>query len=469
MEKRRYLYNPAFEDDTIQSFSETPGIQETKTDLEEAENETTEIQDTKEDINKPDDPDGEDASTEESDDSEAGDANDMSDEELMALPEYRVVALRFIPPGLDYGTPAGSDSSDSGGCPGCSDAADTAIVDAEVAPSEGSNRPESDEEDTGDSGGFDSFGEDTEEEGGIGEELRAYIDLRIQYQEALKKQQRLLNSSILFSAPSLPGMEGFVDHLLTALGFISKKVAKYTRKVYLLSRNKISKVVLRSTTIAKLWNFKLSRNLEKVNMDKLSSLECEAFPYEIWTATAKFAINTFDMCRNAEKIVSTPGKAKLTPEMERFNREMDDVGISLNLNTNKLDMSRLLDRRQHASILDLGYSKGNIPNVLRYFNEIAKRIPNPKNNPLEEACNKCMKGITEYAGSVNKDIESGRIEEGSYEYQESTDRVMACTVRFDFILNCQKLTYDLFDRLTADAIRIFGRYEDALSFGFMTD
>lgn len=499
MEHRRYLYNPLFEDETIHSFSETPGVAETKEDVEEAEEETEEIQDQKEEENKPepteeeqeqessegdlnlgeDDTEGESseedkepedqpASDKEAKDNDLDEGATKSDAELCMMTEHQIDCIRFFKSRMEYGTPEGSD--DPSGCPGCADAADAAIIDAEVAPSEGAGtkRDQGNEE-----GGGDSFGGDVgggeEGEDDFTEDFEMYIRLRKDYRQGLRRHRALMQSSISYATDEIPGMEEWGEKLMKVMGFIGKKLVKYTRRTYIFCRNKISKIFFRAQTINKLWKFKLSRGLNKVDMDRLSNYEVEAFPYDTWLHAAKISLMCFDTVKNAEHIITAPDRDPITPDMQRFADDLDNIGISLDLTKNKVNSNNLMDKRQHASVTDLGFTKQQIPNVVRYFGEIAKRVPRGDLNNLEKICDKARENINKFAVNINHQVETGRVRKNSEEYQELTDQLLARTVRYDFVLTSMFVAYFLFDKLSVDSQRVFSKFEDAMSFSIFVD
>ena len=332
---------------------------------------------------------------------------------------------------MDYGTPGSVDdpSHVGGNCPSC-DAGDAAIIDAEVAPVE------------------EDAGEDTD----IGGDIEMVF--------------HWLNQLPLTKDDTIPSSESIGDileSLIGALKLLTIKVVKYTTKIYRFSRNRISATYLRLQTVHGLWNKKLANHLSDVDMDRLSELEIEAFPYDTWIEAAKVSLAAFEMVAAAERIVFEPGDEAVTNSMDHFASKLQQVGIKINVPKNRLNVDELLDNRKYESITSLGYSKSQIPNCLRYFGDIAKRVPKGDLNTLEPVTKKVIDRITQFASSINTAVEENRLKKGGPEYRAEVDKLLNYTVRFDFILNCMKCSYFLFDRLTADMLHVFEKYETAMT------
>lgn len=417
--RRKAFFNPLLEDETIETFGDTPGYTHTVDDIEEAEEEIQEDEEER--------------------------ADDKSEEELEEMDTEEVMRLRFTPR-FDYGTPAGG-----GGCSTCGteDAGDVAIIDAEISPVEG--------DDTESDLGSPVAEETPAEDDNIMEEMRALNSLY---------QKQELRSTFL-------GVEGFFGDLIDGLVGIFKtvtiKVAKYARRTYLFSRKAISSTFLRMETVHKLWKFKIERNLSDVDLDRLQKYELEAFPLEVWSNAARCALNAYDMVRAAERIVFDAADDAVTNGMKNFNKQLNDNGIELNLSKNRIDYDKLMDHRLYQSVLDLGYTKSHMPNIMRYFGEMSKRVKNAKDNDLQQITDNIIKKVSSGAARLNEMVEEGQLKKGSEKYKEEVERLMHQTVRLDFVLSCMRCAYHLFDLLTADALKIFSKYEDAMDIASIVD
>jgi hypothetical protein len=314
------------------------------------------------------------------------------------------------------------------------DAGDVVIIDAEV--------------ESGDDGTGDTNIESTD----ISTEIEMVVKLLQDFTQAPEED--------ILASESFSDM---LSGLIGAIRDLTVKVAKYANRIYRFSRNKISKTFLRLQTVHALWNRKISRNLADVDVDRLSELEIEAFPYDTWIDAAKLSLAAFEMVLAADRVVTEPGDEAVTNSMRRFGEKLNSLGIQINIPKNRMNVDALLDQRRFESITSLGYSKSQIPNCLRYFGEIAKRVPKGDLNVLEASTNKVVNFITQFASAINTAVEEGRLRKGSKEYNAELEKLLNYTVRQDFILTCMKCCYFLFDRLTADILHVFEKYETALT------
>ena len=414
------IHNPQFEqDETIQTFGETKGDSVSPEEVKNAE----------------------DAIEEEQDESTPTDGFD--DVELSAMNDRQILQLRFTPK-MDYGTPSGGEDT---GCPNCgnADAGDIAIIDSEIAPTEGTT-----EEDT--------FGNDSSE-AGIGDEIAMYARL----QEAYRYHQGNPSSDHPVYIASMEGFTDVIGELIGVMKTLMIKVTKYARKTYLFIRKKISATFMRLQTVQKLWSYKLSKHLDKVDVERLGEYEIEAFPYDIWIDAAKLSLMSFEMVQNADRIVFEHGDDAVTNTMSRFKEKLGHSGVSINVSKNRINVDGLLDTRRYESVLSHGYTKSQIPNCIRYLGEIAKRVPKGKENNLEHITNKVIERVTMFAAQTNEAVEEGRLSKNSQEYKDVADKLMNYTVRLDFILTCMRCSYALFDMLTKDMLTVFSKYEDAMT------
>ena len=425
--------------------------------------------------------DAEDEIQEEEEEKDETSADEYSDDELSTMSWYYLCKTRFTPRykrSMEYGTPSGTDPIKS--CSSCCDAGDVAIIDAEVAPSEGSGDETEGDEFGGDMGdtdmgeteespeGDEETGESEEggeeEEGGEDEDLtmalRQFYDLQVQYNQ-LRKNSPFFMSSIFTGNEDFSDLiSGFIDVLKTVM----IKVAKYTRKAYLFCRSKLSSSFMRLTTVSKLWNFKLKKNLDKVDVERLQKYEIEAWSYSTWIDTTKLAISAYDMAAASKRIVFDVSDDANTSMMKRFAGDLKHNGIEFNITKNVIEMNDLLDKRTYSNILDLGYTKAQITNCMRYLGEIATKVPNAKENTLQASIDKTIKEMTNYSAKVNQAVEEGQLKQNSPKYKEEIEKTMHFTVRLDFVLSCMRCAYGLFDMLTADILKVFSKYEDACAF-----
>lgn len=434
-------------DQEIQSFTEEEQPKVSPKELKEAGEDAKEQAEEAEEKQKENDEEVEGTSDE-------MDASEYSDEELMSMNWDQIRQIRFLPR-FDYATPGGIDSPDGisvGGCKNCGhagneDAGDVAISDAEVAPAEGTE-----EEGGEDVGGLDTGMPEEEpgDEEGLGAELRAYMRYR--------------SMPDAFGFPSMEGLDEIVGKLFSVFKYLILKAAKYARKTYLFARKKISHTFMKMTTVHKLWKFKLERNLSDISEEKLSKFEVEAFPYAVWVDVAKVSLQAFNVVASAERFVFDAASEAQTNMMKNFSRELDRIGIRITTNKRRIDMDSLMDKRRYDSITQLGFSKSQIPNCIRYLGDISKHIPSIKDNPLEKVMRQCVEKSGAYAARLSEAVSNGEIAKGSKEYQEGMDNVMKQTVRIDYAMMLMRTTYALFDQLVVDVEKVFSKYEDATAF-----
>lgn len=423
--------------------------------------------------------------------------SELEDDELMFLPDTTISILRFIQnPLLDYETPAGTDDTSTGGCSGCEDAADAAIIDAEIAPSEGSGEEtgplggNDNNAGGGDTGG-DAFGGDDmgggDDFGGMNEMQMLLYTMR--YIQAKDYQQEHMLE--IMSQQTVPGMED-VPHLhgepipapiLVILKAYVKltlilaklalqvliKVAKYGRIVYLFARRNISNAVMKMETIHKLWKFKLSLHIDKINPDDLNEEEVEALPFDKWVEGCKIALTTHDMVSHAENLVFDRSEEEITPAIKQYLSKLDNEGIEIEVADCKVNMNEYLDSKKQSSVIDLGYTKQNIPNLMRYFGDIAKRFDARNAGvPLQKNLDACLGRITKETLDLGNALKSKKLSKDSEEYKKINMHLAASTIRLGFMTSCMDLTYKLIKLLVDDAQRVLGAYENAYDPKFIT-
>lgn len=430
----------------IQSFGDTPAPQTDVRELEAAEDQVQ--QEEREQIQE----ENEHLEDERQEAEETAPASDIEDEvpededtETLRLmsPEQRLM-YRFYPQ-LEYGTPSGIDNKPVG-CPGCSDAADAAIIDAEITPSDGSG------EDEGGTTGGDELGGEPETD--LSEDITMFL-------QSLNNFERAVDYRV--------GNESLVEALISVGKFLSDvfiRVTKYARRTWKYVRDKHLLTYNRLTLAQKFWTFKLKNNLDKVDPERISTYEIEAFPYDVWVEACKSALSAFDMTLNAERIVFDSAAVDTTTAMRSFADRLANLGVTINISKNRLELDDLLDKRVHASILELGYGKSHIPNLLRYFSEISDRVKPGANGQQAKAeliVSKLLKEVTNKASQLSAAVDSGDLTKNSAEYQLQMQRLMSYTVRLDFILSLQRYSALIFNRLTTDAQRVFSKYEDSMS------
>lgn len=437
--------------------------------------------------------------------------SELTEEELLQLPEVTQVTLRYISPNLprtgtinpfdhpnmDYETPAGTDTPGDS-CPSCEDAGDAAIIDAEVAPSEGSG------EETGplggnsgsDSGGDFGGGDDLGGEGGEDDFGDFDMKTEIKYFTQVYRTQEYkeYRDVLLFGKMSdyyVPGMTDWATQggepiprpiiwilkayaslgiiLLRITAKLMLKAAKYGRKVYLIARKHISNTFMKMETIYKLWKFKLGNHLDAVNSNDLDKEEVEAFPFNDWIEACKIGLATFDIVKRAGSLVFEKQDGELTAALTQYKEKLDKAGIQMDPAACKINTHEFMDRRKHDNVNALGFTKQNMPNAMRYFEEIAKRMDAKKKEvPLQNEINACIVRLGEETKQINAKIKSGELSQDSPEYKEVNKHMANYAIRLAFVTSCMELTYGLLTVLVQDIQRVLGAYENAFDPKFIT-
>lgn len=420
------------ENTPITPFTESSGVSATPKEIQDAEEEIQEEE-------------------------EESSADEFTEDELMSMSMAALSRIRFIPR-QEYGTPSGIEPIKT--CSSCGDAGDVAIIDAEIAPHDGSDEI------------ADEFGETPVEEGTVTEdedlteEMRGLRDIYDRFKMLQYPSPAFIPSIAIASEENFSDL---IDSLLGILKKVMIKVAAYTRKAYIFSRDRISKSFMRLSTISKLWNIKLKMNLDNIDIERLQKFEVESFPYHVWTDTVKLALSAYELANSAERIVFDVSEDATTNQMHRFHEELKKNGIEFNITKNSIDMNDLLDKRVYSNVIDLGFSKSQINNCMRYLSDVSKCVPNAKENTLQSKIDKVIKDISNHSAKTNKAIEDGQLKKGSDEYKHAIEKIMHYTVRLDFVLTCMRCAYGLFDIVTKDILKIFGKYEDAYAFKSLVD
>ena len=385
------------------------------------------------------------------------DGSKKSDEELDAMPKEMRLKLRYTPrfyTAMEYGTPAGSNPKIPGGCPSCEDAADAVAIDAGIEETEGSG--ESDETDSEDLG--DAMGDmgDTGEGGDLG-------DLGSEGDETADALMRL---TYLSTWNGNVGTEGYIanaiHHFGVVLNMLFRGTVKYSRKVWKWARNKIAKSTMRMQTIAKLWKYKLSGNIDDIDGERFGNYEVTAFPYDLFVQTSKTAIALADALTNSERIVFDRNEEVMCDALELCAKFVDSVGVEINVGKNRINTDKLYDNRTHNALKELGYDKTKIPVLIRYMEELSKRMKGGDLDIMYDTMGKTLQKITSYSTDLTEAVKRGDIKEGSEEYKVKTKVVVLATSRYDYLLSACSVLAMLMDQLTSDVLKVFSKAEDCM-------
>ena len=402
---------------------------------------------------------------------------------LQAMPPENLAVVRFMPRRMDYGTPAGGDSNapEPGSCPACGDAADAAIIDAGIAPDEDSQEPGAKEETeareeaavTGsDSGDGDDFGGgDMGGDFDLGGDFELLSKILTSRHAQETKTDFFRGALESYSHDYLPidtSAHGLWDDLvvngvgtiLKVAGFMLVKLLKVANTVYKNCRDLIAKMFVKKELIAKFMNVKLNALIKSIDEERFNAYEITAYPHAKWIETSKVALMMFDNAMHSKELVFEKHPQIVTPKIKKIIDTMERCGIQVNIKRASVNIDDNLDARQHASISELGYTVREIPNLLRYFEELSKRVPNGSKNQLEVVTDIVIKQLGSLRKELDEKIKSKKISPDEAKAQE--ELLVAYSARADFCLLLQKGCYMLFSQLFDDMFSICTKIEDAI-------
>ena len=467
MRNRKYIYNPAFEADAdqhdgeyIRPFTDTPAHPTTVEEFDQAEDtvhehEEEEVKIEDERQKEKNENDGK-VDLDENEDEES--ASEYTEAELRSFSAERLERMRWMPHRCEYGTPGGSD--DTLGCPGCADAADTAIIDEGISPTQGVGDEETTDETDRDRSDANRDDNDSD--------MGGDLELSMLYSDYIR-----ISDSLAHAGEFIPASEGWLGDLVGDLFGILKNaftiVYKYARKSYKFVRDRWVFAHKRLHWMQSFWSSKLSKHLGDVDDSRLKNYEVECFTYSDWLEAAKVSINAFDLVHSGDRIVNDPSGDAIVRTMKLFADELARVGIKINIPKNRVDYDDLLDKRRFESVSDLGYAKSQMPNCIRYFQEISKRCPDLDKNTLQPKIDALIKIATSKAAQLADAVDKGDINPHSDEYRKAADALVVTTARIDFLINVMRIAFYLFDKLTFDAQKVFTAYEDCMVSVTLTD
>ena len=362
----------------------------------------------------------------------------------------------------EYGNPSHTDFTPGSGCPNCGnhDAGDVVILDNDVEEDTNDNTDDSGiSEDIGLTDN-DNISEGNEED--ISFHYKQDILTYDKYRTTLEEYNIDAHPSVY---PSwMVGNEDFweaIEGLVSALKTVMVKVAKYARRTYLFVRNKISRIFMRLTTIQSIWNTKISMNLANIRSSDLDTLQVKSLPFKLWVDSAKLSVMCYDLVARGDSIVFDNSDHTITKVMTEIKQQMKRCNIEVDISEGKLELDDLMDQRQQGTLNELGWNRNNVAIALRHLGDLATRVPNDKDAPLEKKTNALIEKLTAYSREINDKVESGSMPKGSKAYRDAADTLLERTIRFDFVLACSRCSYALFDMLTNDFLDVLEEVEDS--------
>ena len=467
------------EDEKIVTFSESKPLVDTEVTPKELDKTVDEIDEYE---NKED---------EESQFTMSADA--FTDSELGMIPEENLPHVRFIPR-MEYGTPSGINPPVIGTCSGCGDAGDVAIIDNEIGKDEESKEPGANEDvenrrhlassksedEINEDESFDRNDETSSDEE-LGSDLEMYYNF-LKYKERQIAERKLLGMESLYEDEEDPAeryykearwksIKGFFGGFLWLAGKFLITVTKYANKLYMFTRNALADAFASKETIYKFIKFKLNKLIDRVDEERLLNYKVTTYDFEDLVNTTKCALGMYDIVCHCQNIVENKAADIKTTDIEKIENRLKSVGIELSVKHNKCNLDDNLDRRTNNTLGELGYSKKEIPNLIRYFGEIAKCIPDKKDKPdkMHEITKIEIERIAELRKKLAEQVKAKKIQKGSKKYEEMEQRIVALATRMDYILLMYKATTILFSTLLKDMEDIFGKIENSIEAKALVD
>lgn len=462
------------EDEKIITFSESKPLVDTETTPKELDETVDEI----------DNYEKEDSDEDDSQFSMSADA--FTDSELEMIPRENLSCVRFMPR-MEYGTPSGIHPPVIGTCSGCGDAGDVAIIDNEIGKDEKSKEPGADEdvenrrhlasaksEDEIDKDESFDRNDETSSDEDLGSDLEMYYDF-LKYKERQIAERKLLGMESLYEDEEDPAeryykearwksIKGFFGGFLWLAGKFLITITKYANKLYTFTRNILADAFASKETIYKFIKFKLTKLIDHVDEERLADYKVTTYDFEDLVNTTKCALGMYDIVCHCQNIVENKSVDIKTTDIEKINNRLKTIGIELNVKHNKCNLDDNLDKRTNDTLGEHGYTKKEIPNLIRYFGEIAKCIPDKKDKPdkMHEITKIEIERIAKLRNKLAEQVKAKKIQKGSKEYEEMEQRIVALATRMDYILLMYKATTILFSTLLKDMEAIFGKIENSI-------
>lgn len=413
-------------------------------------------------------------------------ADAFTDSELGMIPEENLPHVRFIPH-MEYGTPSGINPPVIGTCSGCGDAGDVAIIDNEIGKDEESKEPGANEDvenrrhlassksedEINEDESFDGNDETSSDEE-LGSDLEMYYNF-LKYKERQIAERKLLGMESLYEDEEDPAeryykearwksIKSFFGGFLWLAGKFLITVTKYANKLYKFARNKLADAFLSKETIHKFIKFKLNKLIDHVDEERLAGYKVTTYDFDDLIPTIKCALGMYDVVCHCQNIVENKATEIITTDIEKIINKLKSVGIEMNIKYIKRDLNNNLDKRTNKSLGEHGYSKKEIPNLIRYFGEIAKCIPDKKDKPdmMQDITEIELDRISKLRIKLAKEVKDKKIKKGSKEYDEMEQRIIALSTRMDFIFLLYGATVHLFDVILKDMEAIFGKIENSI-------
>lgn len=337
------------------------------------------------------------------------------------------------------------------------DAADVVILDNDIA--EVKRPAEADEDVAEPIGDAAELGEPAGDEEGDSETmLLTYMDLSRQYDV----MYNVSSGAIGRIAGDESLIWGVVKHLAAVAVRLAFAAARQARRAVDFCINKCMKSFVKAEWAAAYYNERIAEYINKVDHERLNNRKLEAYPYEVYMSVAKYSISLFDTVLSGKRFVFDNAPEARSGTMNNLIKTGAGLGIKFDLPKATTSFDDLADKRRLEACPELGYNPSVLPNIIRYFSEMKKRIPSKKAEEVKKAMAEIAEAISQYGAGIDDDVSNGKIKEDSKEYKKAMDRLMHLNVRYSFLAACVKLSGFLFAQLVDDAVNVFKVYENCI-------
>lgn len=393
-------------------------------------------------------------------------SNAQLDAKLSELTLYERMTFQFIR--SEYGSPSGSDSNLCPNCSGTADAADAAIIDNEVTKTErtepfgtvnNNNSGGSDGGDFGgDMGGGDFGGDFGGDMGGdfgnmsfkaafgIGTESMGInsdnLDEGIDFVANRAKEVAYMTKSIL-------------DFSEKAFHFISKTATTALHKI----GHAVESNLLKIRHVSKFYEYKLKAIAPLVQNDKLAEFNVEAFNSKDWVTIESNCHEIYKLLCDVSKQMTCPYR-KFGEVTDQYKAAFAKINVNIMNKVPSACLKNLYDKRQNASLAELGYNPRDMFNILRHLEQLADISDN-------DAMNKITRAIQSYGKVLNLENKTlvaklKKANEVPKELQQKKLFVELDTKKYDFLVSVIEVYTDLTTRLVDDIHAVCYQYETSI-------
>lgn len=291
-------------------------------------------------------------------------------------------------------------------------------------------------------------------------------------------QEDLLDMSIhniLETANNLVGLTArgvaattrtLVDDVLPAAFKVAKKAGEILANAFVYTKNVVSKIIANKTLLLRVWNTKIKLYLKVVSTEKLAKMKVQCFSKEDFLKIGKATINVHDtLIKNGDKVAN----AKLSDKIiVNLMKELASIGVEIDVTKDKIDLSKLYEKRKIGSIMDLGFTPDNIEECMLWCIDVSKRIPE------EDNASPMLAGFAKVHGffkSRNNAFQRNAANEklSIEKRQEDIGIYVSSELKVKFGADASRIVYQIWNELIAQMLEVCEKYEKALIPGKVKD